>query len=102
MVQGDERGSSPLSETIWRDPETRTDAELTDSLVKLRALNVPLKQLWADRGYTPTQIDRFMAMLKEERELGMPVAPIPIVPSLRDLTPGQELPQPSGSATETA
>lgn len=53
------------SETIWGDPETRTESEHVDALVKLRALEVPLQQLWQDKGYSPTQIARFREMRAE-------------------------------------
>lgn len=70
------------SETIWKDPEYRTEAEHIDSLVKKLALGVPKQQLWEDAGYTPEQIARFPSMLLEEalnRLLaGEPVAaPVP-------------------------
>lgn len=49
-------------ETIWRDPETRTESEHVDAVVKKQALNVPDEQLWEEVGYTPEQIKRFPAM----------------------------------------
>lgn len=49
-------------ETIWRDPETRTESEHVDAVVKKQALNVPDEQLWEEVGYTPEQIARFPAM----------------------------------------
>lgn len=70
------------SETIWRDPETQSEAEHVDALAKLRALKVPLRQLWADAGYSPQQIARFEDELRAERDLLEAVAPPP-VPSSR-------------------
>lgn len=49
-------------ETIWADPETRTEAEHIDAVTKRKALNVPDEQLWEDAGYTPGQVARFPAM----------------------------------------
>jgi hypothetical protein len=59
-VAGDRsRGSYTEAETVWRDPESRTEAEHVDALTKLRSIGVPDEQLWEDAGYTPTQIARF-------------------------------------------
>lgn len=66
VAMGNDRGDSATAETIWRDPESRTESEHVDALVKLRSLEVPLQQLWEDRGYTPTQIARFRQMAVEE------------------------------------
>lgn len=65
-VLDDPRGKVIDSETIWRNPESRSDAELTDSLVKLQALGVPWEQLMEDRGYTPQQIARMEQMRMKE------------------------------------
>lgn len=53
------RGRYAEAGTIWRDPENRTESQHVDALVKLRALNVPNEQLWADVGYSPEEIERF-------------------------------------------
>lgn len=66
LTMNDPRSEAFGAETIWRDPESRTDSEHVDSLVKLRALHVPLQQLWEDKGYSPQQIARFRSMLVEE------------------------------------
>jgi hypothetical protein len=57
------RGLAGLStpsdlETIWADPQYRTDAERTDAALKRYQGNVvPLRQTRQDLGYTETQID---------------------------------------------
>jgi hypothetical protein len=63
-------------ETVWKDPEYRTESEHIDATVKKLALGVPLEQLWADAGYTPTQRMAFREMLKEQIALtqGLPMA----------------------------
>jgi len=66
LAMDDTRAEAFTAETIWRDPESRTESEHVDSLVKLRSLDVPLQQLWEDKGYTPTQIGRFRQMAVEE------------------------------------
>lgn len=61
-VLEDPRGDVDDSETIWGDPEYRSEAELADALIKRSAIGVPRQQLWEDAGYTQTQISRFHAM----------------------------------------
>lgn len=56
------QGRFTEAETNWADPENRTESQHIDALTKLRALNVPDQQLWADAGYTPQQISRFQTM----------------------------------------
>ena len=78
LAKGDEvRADAIDAETIWRDAETRTESEHTDSLVKLMSLGVPVEQLWEDAGYSPQQISRFKRMKAEEALLAPmpPVAP---------------------------
>lgn len=49
-------------EAIWRNPEFRTEGELTDALVKMSTLHVPDKALWARWGATPKEIASWEAM----------------------------------------
>lgn len=66
-VEGDQaKANADTWETIWRDPETRSEAELVDALLKKRSLGVPLAQLWEDAGYTQAQIGRFRGLLIDE------------------------------------
>lgn len=63
LVIGD-KGRSKITdtETIWRDPESRSEAQHIDSVIKLKALNVPDEILWEKAGFSPTEIDRMKAM----------------------------------------
>lgn len=61
-VLGDPRAEIVNGETIWKDPQFRTESELADALVKRAAIGVPRQQLWEDAGYTQSQISRFHAM----------------------------------------
>lgn len=65
-VLGDPRGDITDAETIWADPEYRSEAELADALIKRSAIGVPRQQLWEDAGYTQTQISRFKAFEAED------------------------------------
>lgn len=60
-------------ETIWRDPETRTESEHVDAVSKKAGagLEVPAPQLWEELGYTPEQIARFPAMRAQMQLEGM-------------------------------
>lgn len=58
-------------ETIWRNPEFRTEGELVDALTKMATLRVPLDALWERWGATPQERERWREMLDAEaaREL---------------------------------
>jgi hypothetical protein len=51
------------SETIWRDPESRTEAEHVDALVKMASLGVPHEILWEKWGASPTEIARWKELI---------------------------------------
>jgi hypothetical protein len=56
-LHGGEQPEKPMNaETIWRDPEYRSEAEQVDAAVKLRTLGVPLEALWERIGASPQQI----------------------------------------------
>lgn len=58
-IMGDEKRATAVdAETIWRNPETRTEAEVVDAALKKSTLGVPFEQLMEDIGYTQTQIRR--------------------------------------------
>lgn len=81
--KNDPRSEQYGAETIWADPESRTESEHVDSLVKKLAIGVPVQQLWEDAGYTPQQIARFRQMVLEEafaRAVAGGAAPMPIDP----------------------
>lgn len=66
-AKGDPRAEEFRAEMIWRDPESRTEAEHIDAVGKKRKLlEVPLPQVWEDAGYTPVEIARFRQMALEE------------------------------------
>jgi hypothetical protein len=61
-IEGDDRAEVTAAETIWADPESRSEAQHVDALTKLRSIGVPDEQLWEDAGYSPQQIERFKTM----------------------------------------
>ena len=65
-VQDDPRASAIAAETMWADPEVRTESEHVDATAKKQAIGVPLEKLWADLGYSPQQIERFRTMRRRQ------------------------------------
>lgn len=66
-VVGDERRAKAYgAETIWRDPESRSEAELVDAAMKLKTIGVPRVALWERIGATPGQIDRWQKLAEQE------------------------------------
>jgi len=53
-------------ETIWRNPEFRTEGELVDALVKMSTLGVPREALWERWGASQQEIGRWRTMAEEE------------------------------------
>jgi hypothetical protein len=76
-VLDDPRAQASGAETIWRDPEYRTEGQHIDALLKLKALGIPMKQLWEDAGYSPQQVDRFPQMRAELAGLALDPAVTP-------------------------
>ncbi len=74
-VKGDARSDEWSAETIWKDPESRTEAEHVDATLKKKALDVPGAQLWEDLGYSPQQIARFQAMRATDALFGLLMPP---------------------------
>ncbi|GAA2665255.1 phage portal protein [Nonomuraea recticatena] len=69
-VKRDKRAEAFNAETMWADPQYRSQSALIDSAVKLAAgLDVPRPQLWQDVGYSPQQIERFPELRKIDDEL---------------------------------
>jgi Phage portal protein, SPP1 Gp6-like len=76
----------------WRDPESRSEAELADALGKLATmLHVPDKILWRRYGFTDAEIEEMgtlqdeqqradLALIKSVGEVTPPVTPAPTPP----------------------
>jgi hypothetical protein len=50
------------TETRWRDPESRTESEHIDALMKQKAIGVPDEMLWERVPYSPQEIARIKAL----------------------------------------
>jgi hypothetical protein len=64
----DPRAEAFDAETIWRNTESRSQAQVVDAATKKQTLGVPWEQIMEDIGYSPQQIDR-MAALREQEAL---------------------------------
>jgi hypothetical protein len=98
LYRGDQgRGAAASVETIWADPESRSEGELVDALVKLQTLGYPLEVLWEMHGESPQMVER-MKNLKGLPERGsVPELPPPATappPGTAPPSPGQ--PQQTG------
>ena len=88
-VLNDPRGDVTTTETVWADPEYRSESELADALIKRSSIGVPRQQLWEDAGYSQTQIARFKAMEASDSLFGSPVG----VPATSAVLKPEEKPQ---------
>jgi pyrroloquinoline quinone (PQQ) biosynthesis protein C len=63
-------------ETIWSDPENRTESEHIDAITKLAAIGVPNEALWEKTGvFSREEIKRWRAMAAENALLAALSAP---------------------------
>ncbi len=65
-VMGDARANVTNAETIWADPESRTESEHVDAVAKRQAIGVPWQQLMEDLGYSPQQVARMRDQLRAD------------------------------------
>jgi hypothetical protein len=94
----DERASLTSAETIWRNTENRSQAQVTDAAVKKSAIGVPWEQLMEDLGYSPQQIDRMAAQREADALLTQTLAPPP--PPVPNGQPTPEMMQSAGFAAQ--
>jgi hypothetical protein len=92
--RNDPRADAFDAETIWADPESRSQAELADALVKLSAIGVPQEVLWEKYGFSPQEIDRMKAMQETDNLLGALSAEQPEVSPADGAVPGTAPPSP--------
>jgi hypothetical protein len=64
-------GGDEAMETIWRNPEFRTEGELVDALTKMATLGVPHEVLWERWGASQVEIARWRDMLAEQDAAGL-------------------------------
>lgn len=103
-VTGDARGDVIDAETIWGDPESRSEAQHVDAVLKMMAVGVPQQALWEELDFSPQQIERFRTMLWEQaREQSLLGADLfgggPIPPGGSPPTNGNAPPAPPAPTT---
>ncbi|MGR3870975.1 phage portal protein [Streptomyces graminifolii] len=96
LARGEDAKGKALSAgaVLWKDPQSRNLAQLTDSLLKLKQIGFPFEWLALRFGLTPTEVATLMEMRTREAELdpvsaimngpGMPSAPAQPDPAVRD------------------
>jgi hypothetical protein len=66
-IKGDRVKANAIdAQTIWANPEFRTEGELVDALTKMATLGVPQEALWERWGATPQEIARWRGMRSAE------------------------------------
>jgi hypothetical protein len=88
LFRGDPRGSDLGAETIWADPESRTEATHTDAMTKWKALGIPDEIIWEALGLSPRLISRVKAMVAAMPPPPPVVAPQPPVTMPPGMVPG--------------
>jgi hypothetical protein len=71
LAQGDENKAQACvgGSVLWADAESRSQAQLTDSLTKLKALGFPFEWLALKYGLTPTEVVNLLKMREAESAL---------------------------------
>jgi hypothetical protein len=73
-AMGDPKAAYQSAETMWADPESRTESEHADAVGKLRTLlELPREAAWEEYGFSPTQIERLKRQSAAESLTGVGV-----------------------------
>lgn len=88
----DPRASDVSAETIWANTESRSQAQLTDSVTKEVSIGLPFEAALERLGYSPQAIERILAMREADNLLNAPPPPIATQPQVT--TVAAESPQP--------
>lgn len=83
---------------LWNDVESRSEAQRADALLKKKQIGYPLRYLLEQDGKSPTEIDRIMTMVDEEKSdpvleralNGNPDTPQPQPPRPDEAPPAEE------------
>lgn len=54
-------------ENVWAKPQYRTEEQLMDGLVKMRAAGFPIRYIIEEYGLGPDEVDRVMEMIRDEQ-----------------------------------
>lgn len=70
LVQGNEAKAKAIAggKVLWRDVESRSEAQLVDALLKLKQVGFPFEYLCERYGLSPNEIARVIALKQKEAE----------------------------------
>jgi hypothetical protein len=97
----DERANETGAETIWRNTESRSFAQLVDGVVKMSTVGVPQEILWEKLGFTPQEIDRMKA-IQDQESLLQQIPPSRESLRLAEMVSPQGTPVPAGADAASA
>jgi hypothetical protein len=103
-VLNDPRAEAFQAETIWADPEYKSQASLIDGAVKqVAGLDVPRPVAWEVIGYTPEQIERFDALREVDDALAKRAATqaADAAKAMSDALPKPDVTAPTGGKSNT-
>jgi hypothetical protein len=83
-----ERANAYRAETLWADPETRSESERADALVKRQSIGVPQQQLWRDAGYSEADVALFDQMVATSMAQGDAASAREIAEVVQKVYPG--------------
>jgi hypothetical protein len=66
MDANDPRATATDAETIWKDTESRSQAQLTDAVTKEVSIGLPFEAALEKLGYSPQAVSRILDMRAEE------------------------------------
>jgi hypothetical protein len=70
-ADGDKRADDLAMSMVWKEPESRSLAEVVDAAVKLDSIGVPWREVMSFVGYSPTDIDRLELERAEDQADGL-------------------------------
>src|SRR5690606_37377669 len=74
QIKNDKRAKEVSLETVWADPEYRTEAQHIDALLKLKQLNVPEEIPWTRAGLSSAEFEMSRQMRKDDAKAAKEVA----------------------------
>lgn len=80
-ADGDPRADDLALSMVWKDPESRSLAEVIDGATKLAAIGVPWRSVMEFIGYSPTEINRMDGERAEDASTGL-LTPPPAAPMM--------------------
>lgn len=71
LMSGRELTGEQVS-TVWSDPESRTESEHVDAVIKMQSVGIPNEALWEQLGFSPQEIERFRTIWATRGSGGAP------------------------------